>query len=67
MNHIRVISARTKYSNSPETDLQPYVMHIVEAEVKGQLIQTELMATDPLDAMDKARTYNNWKPVEEKA
>lgn len=49
----RAKSAHTKYPNTPETDLLPEVMHVVELSDGGKV---ELMAADPLDAMKKADT-----------
>lgn len=37
--------------NTPESDKQEQVKHIVNYEVEGQTVSTEIMATDPLDAI----------------
>jgi len=44
-------SAYTKYPNTPETDMERKVMHVVKFS-DGSMI--ELMATDPSDALDQA-------------
>ena len=53
---MRNLSARTKYSNTPESDMQAEVMHIVEwTDENGEKRSMELMATDPMDAINAAR------------
>jgi hypothetical protein len=49
-DQLRVTSAWTKNSNTPETDKQPQVEH--EVELSDGTIRT-VMAADPLDAIDK--------------
>jgi len=50
MNENRAYIAYTAQPNSPETDLQPMVMHVVEM-TDGT--QTKIMATDPMDAIKR--------------
>ncbi len=49
---VRGVSARTVYSNTPETDLLPTVLHRVCVLVDGQDVEVVLQATDPINALD---------------
>ena len=49
-NRVRVVSAHTSRPNTPESDLQPTVMHDVHLS-DGTVVK--MMAIDPIDAMDK--------------
>ena len=42
-----------KFKNTPETDAMDQVLHIVET-FSGVV---EVMATDPMDAIEKVRAY----------
>jgi len=46
------MQARVKYSNTPESDRRPTVPHIVTLD---DGIEIEVEATDPLDAIQRAR------------
>lgn len=50
--------------NTPESDLQSHVLHTVEGTFDGHRYSTEINATDPMDAIDKARNGNfEWNRV----
>lgn len=53
----RVVSAHTTRSNTPETDKLAQVMHTVNIRFPDQQqdMTYQLMASDPLDAMDRVR------------
>lgn len=51
---MKILCAYTKFSNTPESDMQSRVPHIVEAIKDGVVVKTTVMAEDPMDAMDKA-------------
>lgn len=46
-------TARTKYTNTPETDLLEEVMHIVNYMEYGVKKTVEVMAKEPTDAIKK--------------
>ena len=46
-------SARTKYKNTPESDLLEEVMHIVNYMQDGVKQTVEVMAKEPSDAINK--------------
>ena len=46
-------SARTKYTNTPESDLLEEVMHIVNYMQDGVKQTVEVMAKEPSDAINK--------------
>tara|TARA_R110000744_G_scaffold34094_2_gene79701 strand:+ start:360 stop:575 length:216 start_codon:yes stop_codon:yes gene_type:complete len=48
-------TGRTKYPNTPETDMREEVLHIVEYTDNGFRITVEVMAKDPSDAINKIR------------
>jgi predicted Zn-dependent protease len=48
---VRAVSASTKHSNTKESDLLPEVLHVVKLS-NGETL--EVMASDPMDAIDKA-------------
>ena len=48
-------SARTKYSNSPETDLLEEVLHIVYFTCNNKKCVVEVMAREPSHAIRKVR------------
>ena len=48
---VRACSARVKYANTPESDLQLRVMHLVTLS-DGSVV--EVSATDPMNAIDIA-------------
>ena len=41
--------------NTPESDLEEYVPHIVNYEVEGKTVVREIMAADPIDAIEKVK------------
>ena len=50
------ITARTSHRNTPETDLQRYVYHIVSyTDADGKNHEVELLARDPMDAIQQFR------------
>lgn len=52
----RVVSAHVTHPNTPESDLKPRVMHTVHwVDEEGAEHETELLAADPLDAMERMR------------
>ena len=53
----RVVSAHTTNPNTPESDKLPRVMHTVSIRFDGEteMKEVQLMAADPLDAMDRVR------------
>lgn len=53
-NKVRTnFTARTKYTNTPETDLLEEVMHIVNYMEYGVKKTVEVMAKEPTDAIKK--------------
>jgi len=48
-------TGRTKYPNTPETDLLEEILHIVTYTDNGMRITVEVMAKDPSDAINKIR------------
>ena len=55
---MRVVHAGTVNPNTPESDLQPTVLHEVGVSHDDAMIIVRLMATDPLDAMDRVRAMS---------
>ncbi len=49
---IQIYSAMVKNPNTPETDMQPKVEHIVFYIENGVKKEAVVSATDPLNAMD---------------
>lgn len=47
---MRAVSAKVSQPNTPESDLRRLVLHTVTL---SNGLQTELMATDPIDAIDR--------------
>ena len=53
---MRNLSARTEFPNTPESDMQARVSHIVEwTDDDGERQSTTAYATDPMDAIDMVR------------
>lgn len=51
-----MISAHTKYPNTPESDMQSVVWHVVEyTDDDGNPQTREVLATDPMEAIEKVR------------
>ena len=50
---VKVVSSGTVFSNTPETDLLPTVLHRVCVEIDARPLEVTLLAADPLDAMDR--------------
>ena len=46
-------TAHTKYTNTPESDLLEEVMHIVTFVQDGEKQTVEVMAKEPMDAINK--------------
>lgn len=54
MTQVRAISARTAQSNTPESDMEREVLHVVSYQGSdGKIRQVTIMAEDPMDAIDK--------------
>jgi|TARA_R110000787_G_scaffold97204_1_gene200736 hypothetical protein len=50
------ISACTTYPNTPETDMQRFVMHTVKyTDKNGEWKSLKIMASDPSDAIRKLK------------
>jgi len=62
---IQNLIAFTEQPNTPETDAQDKVGHIVQGTRDGIKVQMTVMATDPLDAINMSLMYPNnaWKEI----
>ena len=49
------LSAHVEHPNTPESDMQPRVWHIVHYTEDGVEQHTTCMASDPMDAIDIVR------------
>jgi hypothetical protein len=49
------LSAHVEHPNTPESDKQDRVWHIVHYTEDGEKQQMQVYATDPLDAIDTVR------------
>jgi hypothetical protein len=57
---IKPICAYVKYPNTPESDMQRRVVHVVEGvNDNGQVVKINVMAEDPIDAIEKSRTASD--------
>lgn len=50
----KILSAYTTLPNTKETDQMPQVLHDVSIQINGVNFLIEIMAQDPMDAIDKA-------------
>lgn len=50
-----VDSASTSQPNTPETDRQAMVRHTVNGTQNGKKVTVQVYATDPIDAINRAR------------
>ena len=57
MFEVTNLLAYTAQPNTPETDMQEFVLHIVEGTIDGVQVECKLNARDPMDAIEKARKY----------
>jgi hypothetical protein len=59
---INIISARVAQKNTAETDCMQLVNHIVCGQKDGKEVTTYLMASDPMEALQLARSLpeNAW-------
>tara|TARA_R110000751_G_scaffold10899_1_gene39503 strand:- start:222 stop:398 length:177 start_codon:yes stop_codon:yes gene_type:complete len=48
-------TSRTKYPNTPETDMMDEVLHVVTYKKDDEKITVEVMATDPSNAINIVR------------
>ena len=53
MSEIYSISAQVAEPNTPFSDTQQYVMHVVSYTQDRQRKSVNVMATDPMDAIDR--------------
>lgn len=54
------ITARTSHRNTPETDSQEFVFHIVGyTDADGKNHEIELLARDPMDAIQQFRAMDH--------
>jgi len=53
--------AYVKYPNTPESDMQRRVVHVVEGvnADTGQVVKINVMAEDPIDAIEKSRSASD--------
>ena len=49
--------AKTLYTNTPETDTQKLVMHVVSFNLGDKLKQLNIKAECPVSAIDEAKEY----------
>jgi hypothetical protein len=56
------LTAKTTSSNSAESDRVREVLHDVAVRTNSNVVETvRLLATDPLDAMDRVRLMEGWQ------
>ena len=55
MKSATLFSAKTTNPNTPETDMQPFVMHTVTYHVDGELTEQQVLASEPGHAIKKVR------------
>lgn len=66
MSEVTGLCAYTAQSNTPETDMQEFVMHIVEGTMDGIKVECRVNARDPMDAIEKVRKHPQlFKPKKE--
>lgn len=64
MSKVQFLSAHVAQPNTPESDAQREVMHIVHGTVDGVRMQARVMATDPMHAIDLAhKGLVHWTPA----
>lgn len=56
IQQIRFMSACVEFENTPDSDAQPRVWHVVSGtNSDGRLVRLKVYAKDPMDAIDVAR------------
>jgi hypothetical protein len=59
MTDYKNYSAQTTYPNTPESDLQEFIMHTVRFDADGVETERKVMATDPLEAIRIVQSKHN--------